>query len=61
LYMGLLMTILAFVCPNLGGLARYRMGGYVFYVYLIFCPISEYLDKKKLFQSFYWKSLKIKF
>lgn len=50
-YISLLATLLAIASPNLGSLARYKVGFLPFMIYLIHLPINykvtEWLDKRK--------------
>ncbi len=48
MYLVVLLSITALATPNLGSLARYRVGAYPFFVYLVSLPLSSYLHKKTL-------------
>ncbi len=48
MYLVVLLSITALATPNLGSLARYRVGAYPFFVYLVALPLSSYLHKKTL-------------
>lgn len=62
LYIFILLTVLAFASPNFGGLIRYRVGAYPFYIYLILIPLNQFIKKTFSKLSFLRKPLyKVKF
>ncbi len=51
MYLAVVLTLVALASPNLGSLARYRVGAYPFFVFVVTLPLSHYLYKKSLIRK----------
>jgi hypothetical protein len=53
MYLVVLLSLIALASPNLGSLARYRVGGYPFFVYVVLLPLSDWLYKKSFIRKIF--------